>query len=102
MAKLLDPKISNLGNIFKFNTTNLIILITIILILLLIYRNTNKIDLFGDTTPTPNYSNSVAQFLDSLRQQQQQLSKYQATMATQNTKIIRLSDQITTLINEST
>ncbi len=99
MSKLLDPKISNLGNIFKFNQTNLIILIIIILILLLIYLNTNKIDLFY--TNPPDYSNSVSQFLASLRQQQQQLSKYQTTMASQNIKITGLADQVANLINES-
>lgn len=115
--------INNLGNIFKFTIFNIVLLIALILILLLVYRQNKSIDLFDNPTTTeaptttlaptttmnsrptefiPNYRGSIADFINALKERNDQKNKYQATLQTQYTKIKDLSDKVLRIINEST
>ena len=60
--------IQGFKNIFAPTITNLLILLILILIIVLVYLNTGKVELFE----TPEYSNTLLEYINNLIIQKQQ------------------------------
>ena len=105
-----------LSNLFKPTYINIILAVCLIIILILIYLKTNKLDLFNGadgadtstTTTKPLIStlltgnNYLTSFINNYISKMQQQNDYKKVLAKQEQTIQTLSQQVSNLINPST
>jgi hypothetical protein len=108
-----------LSNLFKPTYINLILAVCLIIILILIYLKTNKLDLFtgvdganGTDTITATTkplistlltgNNYLTSFINNYISKMQQQNDYKKVLAKQEQTIQTLSQQVSNLINPST
>ena len=106
-----------LSNLLKPTYINLILAVCLIIILILIYLKTNKLDLFygadatdatDATTTKPLIStlltgnNNLTSFINNYISKMQQQNDYKKVLAKQEKTIQTLSQQVSNLINPST
>jgi uncharacterized protein YpmS len=106
-----------LSNLFKPTYINLILAVCLIIILILIYLKTNKLDLFtgvdgangADTATTKPListlltgNNYLTSFINNYISKMQQQNDYKKVLAQQEKTIQTLSQQVSNLINPST
>ena len=83
--------IKGIRNLFMISTPNILIVLCILLIVSLIYLNSNTIELFNN--------DYLSLFIDRYIKQIQNNSEYKTTLATQEQRIKKLSDSVVNLIN---
>ena len=83
--------IKGIRNLFMISTPNILIVLCILLIVSLIYLNSNTIELFNN--------DYLSLFIDRYIKQIQNNSEYKTTLATQEQRIKTLSDSVVNLIN---
>ena len=83
--------IKGIRNLFMISTPNILIVLCILLIVSLIYLNSNTIELFNN--------DYLSLFIDRYIKQIQNNSEYKTTLATQEQRIKTLSDSVVILIN---
>ena len=83
--------IKGIRNLFMISTSNILIVLCILLIVSLIYLNSNTIELFNN--------DYLSLFIDRYIKQIQNNSEYKTTLATQEQRIKTLSDSVVNLIN---
>lgn len=105
-----------LSNLFKPTYINIILAVCLIIILILIYLKTNKLDLFygADGTDTSTATtkplistlltgnNYLTSFINNYISKMQQQNDYNKVLAKQEQTIQTLSQQVSNLINPST
>ena len=83
--------IKGIRNLFMISTPNILIVLCILLIVSLIYLNSNTIELFNN--------DYLSLFINRYIKQIQNNSEYKSTLATQEQRIKTLSDSVINLIN---
>ena len=83
--------IKGIRNLFMISTPNILIVLCILLIVSLIYLNSNSIELFS--------SDYLTLFIDRYITKIQNNNEYKSTLATQEQRIKDLSDSVIKLIN---
>ena len=83
--------IKGIRNLFMISTPNILILLCILLIVSLIYLNSNTIELFNN--------DYLSLFIDRYIKQIKNNSEYKSTLATQEKHIKELSDSVIKIIN---
>ena len=83
--------IKGIRNLFMISTPNILIVLCILLIVSLIYLNSNTIELFNN--------DYLSLFINRYIKQIQNNSEYKTTLATQEQRIKTLSDSVVNLIN---
>ena len=83
--------IKGIRNLFMISTSNILIVLCILLIVSLIYLNSNTIELFNN--------DYLSLFINRYIKQIQNNSEYKTTLATQEQRIKTLSDSVINLIN---
>ena len=83
--------IKGIRNLFMISTSNILIVLCILLIVSLIYLNSNTIELFNN--------DYLSLFINRYIKQIQNNSEYKTTLATQEQRIKTLSDSVVNLIN---
>jgi len=89
-----------LKHLFTPTIINVIITICLIIILILIYLKTNKLELFGATDLTNNdfLSTFINKYVNKIKSQ----NNYMKVLATQEQTIKNLTTNVSKLINSST
>jgi hypothetical protein len=89
-----------LKHLFTPTIINVIIAICLIIILILIYLKTNKLELFGATDLTNNdfLSTFINKYVNKIKSQ----NNYMKVLATQEQTIKNLTTNVSKLINSST
>ena len=104
---------NGLSNLFKPTYINFILAVCLIIILILIYLKTNKLELFDGTTANTattkplistilTGNNYLTSFINNYISKMQQQNDYKKILATQEQTIQNLSQQVSNLINPST
>ncbi len=84
--------IKGIRNLFMISTPNILVVLCILLIVSLIYLNSNSIELF-------NNNDYLSLFIDKYITKIQNNNEYKLTLATQEQRIKDLSDSVIKLIN---
>ena len=83
--------IKGIRNLFMISTPNILIVLCILIIVSLIYLNSNTIELFNN--------DYLSLFIDRYIKQIQNNSEYTSTLATQEQRIKKLSESVIKIIN---
>lgn len=86
-----------ISNLFTVSTINILILLCIILIYLLIYLNTNTVELF-DITNDDYLTSFIKKYIKHI----QNVNEYKVKLKTQDGRIQALSNTVAQLINVNT
>ncbi len=84
--------IKGIRNLFMISTPNILVVLCILLIVSLIYLNSNSIELFS--------SDYLTLFIDRYIKKIQNNNEYKSTLATQEQRIKVLSESVIKLINQ--
>jgi hypothetical protein len=115
MPKVIIQLITNMNiskglrNLFASTINNIIIALCLIIILILVYLKTKKIDLFGIDDPTEgrptsslNNNDYLSTFINKYVNKIQQQNNYKTVLATQQQTIQNLTQKVSNLINPPT
>ena len=86
-----------ISDLFTLSSTNILILLCIILIYLLIYLNTNTVELF-DITNDDYLTSFIKKYIKHI----QNVNEYKVKLNTQDGRIQALSNTVAQLINPTT